>query len=78
MPDLTLRQLQIIRFLQHHHEKTGKYATVRDVCSHFGWTSPSSAHQQLRSIEEQGFLERIQITTGVFVWWPTEQWWNRA
>lgn len=78
MPDLTLRQLEIIRFLQKYREKTGMYATVRNVCDNFGWTSPSTAHQQLLAIERQGFLERIQITDGVFVFWPTEQWWNRG
>jgi len=78
MPDLTLRQLEIIRFLQKYKEETGTYATIRDVCEEFGWSSPSTAHQQLLAIESQGFLERIKITSGVFVWWPTEQWWHRA
>lgn len=78
MPDLTLRQLEIIRFLQKYKEKTGRYATVRNVCEHFEWTSPSTAHQQLLAIERQGFLERIRLTDGVFVWWPTERWWERA
>jgi repressor LexA len=78
MPDLSLRQLEIIRFLQKYREKTGQYATIRDVCKNFGWTSPSTAHQQLKSLEAKGFLERVQITAGVFVWWPTERWWDRA
>lgn len=78
MPDLTLKQLDIIRYLQKYKEDTGMYATVRNVCDHFGWTSPSTAHQQLLAIERQGFLERIQITDGVFVFWPTERWWSRA
>jgi SOS-response transcriptional repressor LexA len=76
MPELTLRQLEILRFLQRHHKRTGMYATVRDMCDHFGWASTSSGHSHLLSLEKKGFVTRRHLTSGVFVWWPTERWWE--
>jgi len=78
MPDLTIRQLSVMRFLDRYHKETGLYATVRDVCQNFRWTSPATAHQHLQALEAQGFLEKRQITKGTFVFVTTERWWERA
>lgn len=78
MPDLTIRQRSVMRFLQRYHEETGLYATVRDVCANFGWTSPATAHEHLKALEAHGFVERRQITKGTFVLVATEQWWGHA
>jgi SOS-response transcriptional repressor LexA len=78
MPDLTSRQLSVLRFIQSFKERTGRYATIRDIAAHFEWTSPSTAWEHVKALERQGFLERIQLTAGVSVYWPTEAWWGRG
>ena len=77
MPDLTIRQLSVLRFLQRYHEQTGLYATLRVICKEFGWTSPSTAHQHVLALETQGFVERKQITNNTFVYFVTDRWWER-
>lgn len=66
-----------MRFLQRYHQQTGLYATIRVLCKEFGWTSPTTGHQHIRALEEQGFVERKQITNNTFVFAVTEKWWER-
>lgn len=77
MPELSIRQLSVLRFLQRYHQTTGLYATIRVIGDEFGWSSPSTAHEHVRALEKQGFVERKQITRNTFVYSVTEKWWER-
>jgi repressor LexA len=55
---LTLRQKQILDFIEGYQAERGVAPTHRDICEHFGFSSYGTAHKHLRLLREKGFLER--------------------
>ncbi len=57
---LTLRQNQVLEFIQDCIRETGLIPTQQEIAAHFGFKSPNSVRQHLRLIEQKGFLRRIR------------------
>ena len=59
MQELTKRQQEILRMIQSHIERTGFPPTRTDICTHFGFRSPTAADDHLRALERKGAIELI-------------------
>ncbi len=57
MSQLTLRQRQVVEFIQRTQEQSAVIPTVREIAAHFGFRSTNAVRQHLRLIEQKGFLE---------------------
>ena len=57
MSQLTLRQRQIVEFIQRSQERSGLVPTQREIADHFRFRSTNAVRQHLRLIEQKGFLE---------------------
>jgi len=56
---ITARQRQILDYLIAVHKKTGLVASVRELQSHFGFSSSNAVTSHLRALEKKGFIKRI-------------------
>lgn len=56
---ITTRQRQILDYLIEVHEKTGLVASVRELQSHFGFSSSNAVTTHLRALEKKGYIKRI-------------------
>ncbi len=58
-PSLTLRQQQLLEFLEKAHEDQGFMPSSREVQRHFGFASQTAAMDLLRALERKGFIRRL-------------------
>lgn len=54
---MTERQQQVYDFVAERCQ-AGKPPTIREICSHFGFTSTNAAADHLKALERQGLLQR--------------------
>ena len=58
MAGLTAQQAAIVRFFRDLAEDGGGPPTLREVCTHFGWSSTGTARDHLRALVRKGVLRR--------------------
>lgn len=49
---------EILEFVHSYQLENGLSPSVREICSAVGLSSPSSVHQHLKTLEQQGFIEK--------------------
>lgn len=59
MKVLTLRQQEILGYLQVHFRSNGFWPSIREIQSHFGFKSPNAALGHLRALEKKGYISRV-------------------
>jgi repressor LexA len=64
MPKLiSIRQKQILHYIQQHMDAHGYPPTVREIGSAVNLSSSSTVHAHLKSLEEQGHIQRDAVLT---------------
>jgi repressor LexA len=59
MKDLTLRQQEILGFIQLHQRVQGYWPSIRDIQSHFKFASTNAVMGHLRALERKGAISRV-------------------
>jgi len=59
MKDLTLRQQEILGYLQVHSREHGYWPSIRDIQAHFGFKSTNAVMGHLRALEKKGCISRV-------------------
>jgi len=59
MKELTLRQQEILGFIQLHHRTHGYWPSIRDIQGHFKFASTNAVMGHLRALERKGSLSRV-------------------
>src|SRR5262249_38255741 len=59
MKDLTLRQQEILGFIQLHHREHGYWPSIRDIQLHFNFASTNAVMGQLRALDRKGAISRV-------------------
>jgi repressor LexA len=57
--ELTVKQQEIIDFLQYHQREFGVMPTTREIQLHFGYASQTAAISHLRCLEKKGAIQRM-------------------
>ena len=57
---ITARQREILDYLVATHSLTGLVASVRELQSHFGFSSSNAVTSHLRALEKKGYIKRIE------------------
>ncbi len=60
MPYLTVRQREVLEFIQETIRTRGVAPTLREIAEHFGFASIASAQKHVRLLVEKGFLQRVR------------------
>ena len=55
---LTVRQRQILKFIDNQNRDRGYPPSVREICAAVGLTSPSTVHSHLETLQKHGYLRR--------------------
>ena len=58
MKPLTMKQLQIIKFMHEFYLVQDQLPTMQFIAGHFGWKSVNAADEQCRVILRKGYLEK--------------------
>jgi len=59
MKDLTLRQQEILGFIQLHQRTRGYWPSIRDIQNHFKFASTNAVMGHLRALETKGAISRV-------------------
>ncbi len=59
MKDLTLRQQEILGFIQLHNREQGYWPSIRDIQIHFKFASTNAVMGHLRALERKGAISRV-------------------
>lgn len=59
---LTEPQERVLRFMVDEHDR-GTMPSVRDICRHFGWSSPNAAHQHICALADLRLVERCGVNS---------------
>ncbi len=59
MKDLTLRQQEILGFIQVYLKEQGYWPSIREIQDHFGFKSTNAVMGHLRALEKKGYISRI-------------------
>ena len=57
---ITKRQREILDYLIETHATTGLVASVRELQSHFGFSSSNAVTSHLKALEKKGYIRRIE------------------
>jgi hypothetical protein len=57
---ITVRQREILDYLIATHSQTGLVSSVRELQSHFGFSSSNAVTSHLRALEKKGYIKRIE------------------
>ncbi len=57
MQGLSSRQDEILRFITEFQSEYNFPPSTREICSHFGFTSPRAAIDHLKALERKGYLQ---------------------
>lgn len=60
---ISSRQQQILRYIQHHMDAHGYPPTVREIGTAVSLSSSSTVHAHLKTLQEQGHIERDAVLT---------------
>lgn len=68
MHKLTSRQRQVLEFIQRSIKQNGAPPTRADMCTHFGFKSPTAAEDHLKALHRKGVIELISgVSRGIRV-----------
>ncbi len=68
MRKLTIRQQQVLDFIQQSIKQKGAPPTRADMCMHFGFKSPTAAEDHLKALHRKGAIELISgVSRGIRV-----------
>jgi len=70
---LSVRQKQILRYIEHHVETHGYPPTVREIGTAVNLSSSSTVHAHLKTLEEQGRILRDAVLTRAIKLVPNAQ-----
>ncbi len=59
MNKLTLRQQEILGFIQLYARQQGTWPSIRDIMRHFGFVSTNAVMGHIRALERKGALSRV-------------------
>lgn len=59
MKDLTLRQQEILGFIQIYLRENGYWPSIREIQKHFDFKSTNAVMGHLRALEKKGYISRI-------------------
>lgn len=59
MEELTVRQQEILGYLQLHQAEHGTWPSFREIEQHFGFRSTNAVMGHLRALERKGYISRI-------------------
>ena len=59
MKELTVRQRQILNFIQRKQDSEGFTPTFREIAAHFRFGSPNAALEHVEAIRGKGFLKSV-------------------
>ncbi|MEM7792655.1 MAG: transcriptional repressor LexA [Verrucomicrobiota bacterium] len=59
MKDLTLRQQEILTFIENHEWRNGYWPSIREIQEKFGFKSTNAVMGHLRALEKKEVIERI-------------------
>ncbi len=60
---ISIRQKQILNYIQHHMDAHGYPPTVREIGTAVSLSSSSTVHAHLKTLQEQGHIERDAVLT---------------
>ena len=60
---ISTRQKQILNYIQHHMDAHGYPPTVREIGTAVSLSSSSTVHAHLKTLEEQGHIQRDAVLT---------------
>ncbi len=69
---ISSRQKQILNYIQQHMDAHGYPPTVREIGSAVSLSSSSTVHAHLKSLQEQGHIERDAVLTRAIKLTPTD------
>jgi repressor LexA len=55
---LTEKQEQVFAFIKEHLFSKGYPPTIREICHHFGFSSPLSAKQHVDALDRKGYIKK--------------------
>ncbi len=59
MKDLTVRQQEVLGYLQLHMREQGTWPSFREIEQHFGFRSTNAVMGHIRALERKGYISRI-------------------
>jgi len=59
MKDLTVRQQEVLGYLQVHMREYGTWPSFREIEDHFGFRSTNAVMGHLRALEKKGYISRV-------------------
>jgi len=59
MKDLTVRQQEVLGYLQLHMRDYGTWPSFREIEEHFGFKSTNAVMGHLRALEKKGYISRV-------------------
>ena len=62
---------RLIAYLEEYWVSNWTSPTVREVMTHMGWTSASTAHNFLRDARRDGFIETMHLSSRRVLYRPT-------
>ena len=66
MKDLTLRQQEIMGYIQLHLKQNGFWPSIREIQEHFNFASTNAVFGHLRALERKGYISRIPSQARTF------------
>lgn len=66
----TVRQQQVLDFIQSHIDNNGYPPTLREICSHLGVSGNLSALRHLEALEKKGYIKRDSGSRGIALTTP--------
>ncbi len=67
----TVRQQQVLDFIQSHVDNDGYPPTIREICAHLGVSGTVSAMRHLEALEKKGYIKRDSGSRGIAITSPT-------
>jgi len=67
----TVRQQQVLDYIQSHIDNDGYPPTIREICAHLGVSGTVSAMRHLDALEKKGYIKRDSGSRGIAVTSPT-------
>lgn len=59
MKELTLRQEEVLGYIQLHMKNNGTWPSFREIERHFGFKSTNAVMGHLRALEKKGYISRV-------------------
>lgn len=59
MKDLTLRQQEVLGYIQVHMRDQGTWPSFREIEQHFGFRSTNAVMGHIRALEKKGYISRV-------------------